>query len=69
MHTQTDETHPAIDPAKIYDAENLARVIGVSSETVRRWHRNGILPGKQLGRSVRWRGVDVLKHLASERAA
>lgn len=61
-----EEIGQPIDPNKSYTTEQLMRDAQVSSATIGRWRRNGLVPDR-IGKRNRYRGVDVLKFLHPEK--
>jgi len=46
----TDSGRPVFERGRLYKLPEVARVLGVSISTVRRWVRGGLLPTKRIGR-------------------
>lgn len=61
----TEDFGLPIDPEKSYTTEQLMRDAQVSSATIGRWRRMGLVPTR-MGKRNRYRGADVLKFLHPE---
>lgn len=62
-----------LDPDRLYTSEELAPMLRVSRETLRRWARQGRLPvvqpaGRVKGARMLFRGRDVLALIGGARA-
>lgn len=58
---------PEVRPGALYLAPEVAVLLGVNVQTVRRWHRNGKLRGKTIGgRKLYWLGADILRVLTAD---
>jgi excisionase family DNA binding protein len=55
---------PEEQPQLFYTAEEVARLIRVSEQTIRAWIRDGKLPARRFGRNWRIPSADVQRILA-----
>jgi predicted DNA-binding transcriptional regulator AlpA len=56
----------AVIPDRTYTAEDLARIFGVSKQTILNWHQTGEIPkGIRLANTLRWTPADVASILTA----
>jgi predicted DNA-binding transcriptional regulator AlpA len=68
MNTSTETRRPAL-PDRLLDTGDLAKLFGVSRDTVLRWSDSGAIPpGRRFGRVIRWTADDI-RPLLAERGA
>jgi predicted DNA-binding transcriptional regulator AlpA len=66
MTTVLEATPETPVPDRTYSPADLARLWGVSRQTILNWHRDGVIPrGARIGQAIRWTPADVAAMLAA----